>query len=78
MMCYYKALVNCLKDEGLRVPDISNVSTLTEIVTLCDGKYLTSGLASLKAVPDCSVDFVYSHAVLEHISKYEFDATLAK
>ena len=75
---YYKGLVNSLKDEGLRVPELSNVTTLREIIELCDGEYLTSGLASLKTVSDSSVDFVYSHAVLEHISKYEFDATFSE
>ena len=75
---FYKGLVKKLKDEGLRVPDLNNVTTLKEIVELCDGEYLTSGLASLMTVSDSSVDFVFSHAVLEHISKHEFDTTFSE
>ena len=75
---YYKDLVKCLKDDGLRVPDLSNVTTINEIIDLCEGEYLTSGIDSLKKISDRSVDFIFSHAVLEHISKYEFDATFSE
>lgn len=35
--------------------------------------YLTRGLESLRSLPDKSVDFLFSHAVLEHIRFHEFD-----
>jgi SAM-dependent methyltransferase len=35
--------------------------------------YLTSGLESLRSVPDGSVDFVWSNAVLEHVRRSEVE-----
>ena len=36
-------------------------------------EYLTNGLESLRTIPDQSIDFIWSHAVLEHIRLAEFD-----
>ena len=33
-------------------------------------------MRSLQALPDASVDFVFSQAVLEHVRRHEFDQTL--
>lgn len=41
----------------------------------CRATYLTDGLQSLKAIPDDSVDYIWSHATLEHVRKGEFDET---
>lgn len=38
----------------------------------CGARYLTAGLSSLRTLPDNSVDFIWSHATLEHIRKAEF------
>ena len=46
--------------------------SFTEIMADCGGVYLTSGLASLQTIESNSVDFVWSHAVLEHIRRAEF------
>jgi len=40
---------------------------------ICDSQYLTNGLLSFKQINDNSVDFVFSHAVLEHIRLAEFE-----
>jgi len=42
----------------------------------CYASYLTHGLKSLKTIPDNSVDFIFSQAVLEHVRKGEFRQTL--
>lgn len=42
------------------------------ILSFCNTSYLTGGLASLRSLPDQSVDFSFSHAVLEHIHRDEF------
>jgi len=39
-------------------------------------KYMTEGLESLRQIPDKTVDFVFSHVVLEHIIKNELLDTL--
>jgi SAM-dependent methyltransferase len=72
----YKSLADSLAHSGLEVPDISGVRSLDEVMKLCNATYLTRGLASLREIPDNSVDFVFSQAVLEHIRKEEFAATL--
>ncbi len=38
--------------------------------------YLTSGSASWGSIPDNAVDYVFSHAVLEHVRRAEFGATM--
>jgi hypothetical protein len=40
--------------------------------------YLTEGLSSLQTIPTGMVDFVFSQAVLEHVSLYEFESTMAE
>ncbi len=39
-------------------------------------QYLTKGVYSLKETPDRSIDFIFSNAVLEHVSKKEFSLLL--
>ena len=36
--------------------------------------YLTEGLDSLRSLPDASVDFIWSQAVLEHLPRKQFSA----
>lgn len=38
--------------------------------------YLTEGLTSLRSIPAGTVDFTFSHAVLEHVPILEFDETM--
>lgn len=38
--------------------------------------YLTNGLESLKSIPSGSVDFIWSHSVLEHVRKDDFIPTI--
>lgn len=39
-------------------------------------RYLCEGLASLQAIPDESIDAVFSNAVLEHVRRGEFEETV--
>jgi SAM-dependent methyltransferase len=45
------------------------------LLTACNAIYLTQGLEALRTVPDQSIDFGWSHAVLEHVRRDELDAT---
>ena len=69
---FYKKLANKLKSEGFPSPDFSNISSIEEILRLTNAVYLTNGLSSLKLIKSLSIDFVWSHSVLEHIRKHEF------
>lgn len=45
---------------------------IAEVVPFPNTVYLTSGLKSFRDVPDASIDFLFSNAVLEHIRLREF------
>lgn len=73
----YKALTSELQKLGLKnIPDLSNVKDITEMLKLCNAFYLTNGLESLRSIPDDTIDFIWSHSVLEHIRKKTFHATM--
>jgi SAM-dependent methyltransferase len=72
----YQAMAKFLKDKNLPVENIENCQTLTDILELCSASYLTSGLTSLKNIPDSSVDFIWSHGVIELIRRSELLETL--
>ncbi|MBO8217667.1 methyltransferase domain-containing protein [Prochlorococcus marinus] len=69
---FYKRLISTLKSKGLKTPNISEANSIEDILTTCNCIYLTNGLASLKTLRKNSIDYVWSHSVLEHIRKYQF------
>lgn len=68
----YQEMTSYLEQQNLPSPQIENSSSFSAIMEKCGGRYLTSGLASLKTIEDNSIDFLWSHAVLEHIRRAEF------
>jgi SAM-dependent methyltransferase len=52
--------------------------SLEQMLDWSGGRYLVDGLRSLSAIPSGSVDFSFSHAVLEHVRRREFAATIAE
>lgn len=40
--------------------------------------YMTEGLHSLKSIPSLEVDLIFSHAVLEHVSRSEFGPIMSE
>lgn len=75
MRAYGKMLCT-LEKHGLCVPHIHDATTLDDLLRMTNTHYLTRGLESLKSIPDCSVDFIWSSAVLEHIRAVDFVDTL--
>ncbi|MEQ8384488.1 MAG: methyltransferase domain-containing protein [Coleofasciculus sp. A1-SPW-01] len=69
---FYKTMATFLSKKGLRVPTLSNVQSVEEILAHCNAHYLTTGLSSLQTLPEGSVDFIWSNAVLEHVRRAEF------
>jgi SAM-dependent methyltransferase len=57
--------------------DVS-IYSMESYMEACNASYLTKGLLSLKSVPDNSIDFIFSQAVLEHVRKREFRQTLVE
>jgi len=74
----YLAMAQFLGRKGLPVCDLSNARTLTDVCSCSKAKYLTEGLESLRLIPDASIDFIFSEAVLEHVSRADFQATVSE
>ncbi|UCE88813.1 MAG: methyltransferase domain-containing protein [Pseudomonadota bacterium] len=72
----YHQMVQYLEAMGLKTPAKTSLKTVGSILSACNAHYLTAGLASLRRIPDGSVDFVWSHAVLEHVRLSEFDVVM--
>jgi ubiquinone/menaquinone biosynthesis C-methylase UbiE len=73
---FYVALANTLQKKRFTPPDISHCNTIDDILRACKSQYMTAGLASLRIIPDHSIDYIFSQAVLEHVRKHELLATL--
>jgi SAM-dependent methyltransferase len=74
----YRAMSDFLRQQGLAAPDVSAAIGLEDVLSACNARYETRGLASLRAIPDNSIDFAFSNTVLQHVALEEFDATLAE
>jgi predicted SAM-dependent methyltransferase len=68
----YRDMERFMREQGLPVPDISSCQSVQEVLSVCQGEYLTTGLPAFQIIPDRSVDFVWSQAVLEHVRRAEF------
>jgi SAM-dependent methyltransferase len=69
----YRALIERLEKEHPPIPPFASLDAMLE---WSRARYLVDGLRSLSAIPDGSVDFSFSHAVLEHVRRDEFAATI--
>jgi SAM-dependent methyltransferase len=74
----YQELARSLRDGGLNVPDITSATSVPQLLSICSAEYLTEGIESLRCIPDDSVDFIWSQAVLEHIRRHEFPDLLTE
>ena len=72
----YRALLKALsgQEAARNIPE--NCHSVADMLAATNAVYLTGGLQSLRALPDASVDFVFSQAVLEHIASGEFIETI--
>jgi SAM-dependent methyltransferase len=68
----YRDAIRTLRTHGLTPPTLDGVVNTEDLLRACRASYSTQGLASLREIPTGSVDFVWSHAVLEHIRRHEF------
>jgi SAM-dependent methyltransferase len=68
----YQAMAAYLVARGHQVADLSGLTSLDDVLAASNGRYLTEGLHSLREIPTSSVDFIWSHAVLEHVRQHEF------
>jgi SAM-dependent methyltransferase len=78
-MKVYRSFIEYMKAQrgSFGLPDIDAMG-FDEMMTACGGVYLTEGLKSLRAIPSGSVELVWSQAVLEHLWREEFQATMCE
>jgi hypothetical protein len=72
----YRSMANFLEEQGLPTFDVEDLTSVEAVLAACHATYGTSGITSLRAIPDKSVDFVWSHTVLQHIRRAEFFETM--
>ena len=72
----YQRMAAFLADRGMTAPDVSAVRSLGDVQAACSARYEISGLASLRALPDASFDFILSNGVLQSVSRHELPETM--
>jgi SAM-dependent methyltransferase len=72
----YRTMARHLEERGMPAPELAGATDLDAVLQACHAEYGTQGKASLQQVPNASVDFIWSQAVLEHIRRAEFLATM--
>lgn len=72
----YQHLIANLGSAGIGVSKVEGCTSIEQLLERVGGVYLTNGLQSLRSIPDDSVDFIWSQAVLEHVRVGEFDDTM--
>lgn len=79
-MALYGALADRLEAQHPEV-DLRSLKTAPDadaMLMVLGARYLETGLAGLREMPDSSCDIVFSQAVLEHVPRAEFAATLVE
>ena len=74
-MTRYNALAQRLAQNGTPVSG-APFKTIQDMLRETNAIYLTEGINSLRVLPELSIDFIFSQAVLEHIALSEFQETM--
>jgi len=77
-VAFYQALALDMKNKGLAVPDLGTAKSIDDVLKACNARYLTQGIASLRAISSGSIDFMWSHSVLEHVRRFELGDVLGE
>jgi hypothetical protein len=72
----YKNVAAFLEQQGLPAPKLDRITSWQEVLQICNATYETAGLASLKGIATGSVDYIWSHGVLQSVRRAEFFETL--
>jgi SAM-dependent methyltransferase len=74
---HYRSVAEALAARGLAPPVLPAGAGRAAVLAACGARYLTTGLAGMRAVPAGSVDLILSDAVVEHLPLADFDGFLA-
>ncbi len=75
-MLFYRNLLDNIEGDQRSIDHIKQAISFDELCSISNIEYFTNGLDSLKLIPDKSIDFIFSNAVLEHIRKKDFQNTI--
>ncbi len=75
-MDFYKKVIGMVFKNKTNSSDIKDINNFESLKNKMNIQYDTNGLQSLNQIPDNSVDFIFSNAVLEHVKKDEFFETI--
>jgi len=75
---YYRALCREMKKHNMPAPDLTGVNSFKDLLKVCNIEYLTDGISSLSTIPTSSIDFIWSHSVLEHVRKNTFSDVVSE
>lgn len=70
-MSVYRATADYLTAQGFATR-LDDADDFEDVLWKCRAFYVTTGLSGLRDIPSGSVDFIWSHAVLEHVRLREF------
>jgi hypothetical protein len=68
----YTRLFCYLRQRGFTLAFADEPKSVDDFLKECYCNYLTDGIQSLTCVPSSSINYIFSNAVLEHISRHEF------
>jgi SAM-dependent methyltransferase len=68
----YRGLLHLLGTQDNSMAALKDIRDTATLLRATRARYLTDGLKSLCSLPDASIDFAFSKAVLEHIRLAEF------
>ncbi len=75
---HYRAVLECIARHGLVPPVLAPPGGIASVLAASGAVYRTDGVAAFVEIPDASIDFVFSQAVLEHIPLGQFERFLAE
>jgi SAM-dependent methyltransferase len=75
---FYQTLATDINNKGMQYPDLTAAIYFDDILQASNASYLTNGLSSLRTIPSDSVDFIWSHSVLEHVRMNELSPILSE
>ena len=75
-IAHYQLMIDFLAERNLSTPNLKRKRSMNELLEFINAHYEVEGMQSLYKIPDRSVDFIWSQAVLEHIRREEFIETL--
>ena len=70
---YFKLQKNLEKENYFPKKTKRKIESFDDLLKNYNANYLVSGIESLKKIEDESIDYIFSHSVMEHVRKFELN-----